>query len=123
MTVGSGYIPFETEEQLERSIETHLRPKNVEKLFNEIQDDRYILETALAGRADILVTANVDDFRKGPAVRLQRNDVVLFPVADLTLVIATPWFTAYWLGQGIVPDSQFIAEHAEDFASYVTPSG
>jgi len=117
LVVGSGYIPFETEEQLRQSIASHLSRPEVDKLFHEVQDDRYVLETALAGRADILVTADVAGFAKGPAVRFQRNDVVLFPFVDRTLVIAAPRFATYWLWQGIVPDAGFIADHPEDFVA------
>ncbi len=92
VSVGSGNIPFETEEQLRSAAESQVRPGNAGKLFNEIQDDRYVLETALAGRADILVTADVADFRKGSAVRFTRDDVLLFPLADRALVIGTPHF-------------------------------
>jgi hypothetical protein len=115
LTVGSRYIPFETEQQLRQALKHQLRPENAAKLFNEIQDDRYVLESALAGRADILVTADVGGFCKGSAVRFARNDVLLFPVADQTLVIGTPHFTSYWLFQGTVPDAAFVAGHPEDF--------
>src|SRR5262249_14027371 len=67
LSVGSGYIPFETEEEWRRSIANHLGRSEADKLFHEIQDDRYVLETALAGRADVLVTADVAGFAKGPA--------------------------------------------------------
>lgn len=115
LSVGSGYIPFETEEQLRQSIANHLSRSEVDKLFHEIQDDRYVLETALAGRADILATGDVAGFARGPAIRLERNDVVLFPLADRTLVIAAPRFVTHWLVQGIVPDAAFIADHPADF--------
>jgi hypothetical protein len=118
LTVGSRYIPFETERQLRQALEHQLRPENATKLFNEIQDDRYVLETALAGKADILVTADVGGFSKGSAIRFARNDVLLFPVAGLTLVIGTPHFASYWLFQGTVPDAAFIAGHPEDFVPH-----
>jgi hypothetical protein len=121
LIVGSGHIPFETEEQLRHSIADHLSRSEADKLFHEVQDDRYVLETALAGRADILVTADVAGFAKGPAVRFQRNDVVLFPFADRTLVIAAPRFVTYWLWQGIVPDADFIVDHPQDFVSIASP--
>jgi hypothetical protein len=100
-----------------------LKQENADKLFHEMQDDRYVLETALAGRADMLVTGDVDDFCRGPAIRLQRRDVVLFPFVGRTLVVATPQFTAYWLDQGIIPDSGFVAAHAEDFSPFVAEAG
>src|SRR5215813_4350916 len=104
LSVGGGYIPFETEEEWRRSLGNHLGRSEADKLFHEIQDDRYVLETALVGRADILVTADVAGFAKGPAVRFERNDVLLFSFADRALVIGSPRFVAHWLSQAIVPD-------------------
>lgn len=115
LPVGAGFGPFETEEQLRQSIEARQRPSETAKLFHEVQDDRYVLETALAGRADILVTADLDDFIRGPAIRLQRPDVAPFPLGDATLVVAKPSFAAHWLRQGVVPDAAFIAARAEAF--------
>lgn len=115
VSVGSRYIPFETEEQLRKAAETQLGPENAEKLFNEVQDDRYVLETALAGRADILVTADLAGFRKGSAVRFTRDDVLLFPLADRALVIASPHFASYWLFQGTVPDAAFVVSRPDEF--------
>jgi hypothetical protein len=115
VSVGSGYIPFETEEQLRGAAESHFRPENVGKLFNEVQDDRYVLETALVGRADILVTADVGGFRKGGAIRFTRDDVLLFPLADRALLIGSPHFASYWLFQGTVPDAAFVASRPDEF--------
>jgi len=115
LSAGSGYIPFETEEEWRRSIANHLGRSEADKLFHEIQDDRYVLETALVGRADILATADVGGFASGPARRFQRNDLVLFPFADRILVIAAPRFVTHWLWQGIVPDAKFVVNHPEDF--------
>lgn len=115
LSVGSGYIPFETEAEWHRSIANHLGRSEADKLFHEIQDDRYVLETALVGRADILATADVAGFAKGPAIQFERNDVLLFPFADRALVVATPRFVARWLSQGVVPDAQFVADNPKDF--------
>lgn len=115
LSVGSGYIPFETEAEWRRSIANHLGRSEADKLFHEIQDDRYVLETALGGRADVLATADVAGFAKGPAIQFERNDVLLFPCADRALVIGSPRFVVYWLSQGIVPDAGFITDNAKDF--------
>jgi hypothetical protein len=115
LSIGSGHIPFETEEELHQSIANHLGRPEADKLFHEIQDDRYVLETALIGRADILATADIAGFAKGPVVQFERNDVLLFPLADRALVIATPRFVVYWLSQGVVPEAQFIADNPKDF--------
>ena len=113
--VGSGYIPFETEEEWRQSIANHLGRPEADKLFHEIQDDRYVLETALAGRADVLATADMAGFARGPVIQFERNDVLVFPFADRNLVIGTPRFVVYWLSQGVVPDAHFIAEKPKDF--------
>jgi hypothetical protein len=115
VTVGTGYIPFETEAELRQAVKAFAGRVDAGRLFNEVRDDRYILETALAGRADILVTANIDDFIRGPAIQLERDDLVMFPFAGRILVIATPTFAAYWLRQGIVPDAAFIAARPDQF--------
>lgn len=117
LPVGPGYVPFETEGDARQAAAADLK-RDDGKLFDEIRDDRYVLETALVGRADLLITCDVRDFRRGPAVRLQRNDVLLFPLADRTLVICSPAFAAYWLGLGVVPDAQFITANPLDFRPY-----
>jgi hypothetical protein len=116
--VGTGYVPFETEADARRAAEAHLRREDGQ-LFDEIRDDRYVLETALVGRADLLVTCDVRDFRRGPAVRFERDDLLLFPLADRTLVICSPAFAAHWLGQGIIPDAGFVAANPLDFRRLV----
>jgi hypothetical protein len=80
-----------------------------------VNDDRYVLETALAGRADILVTSDMDHFRRGPAIKLQRKDLVLYPFEGGNLVIAKPSFAAHWLRLGIVPDATFVAAYPYEF--------
>ncbi len=113
--IGAGFIPFETEAELCQAAAAFADRSDVERLFNEVRDDRYVLETALAGQADILVTANMADFVRGPAIRLERDDVVLYPFAGRMLVIASPAFTAFWLRQGVVPDAAFITAHPAEF--------
>jgi hypothetical protein len=115
IVVGAGYLPFESEAQLAAAIADLAASTDEAKLFNEIQDDRYILETALAGSADILVTSDVSDFARGPAILFHRTDVFLFPFAGRNLVVAKPGFAAFWLRQGWVPDAAFIAGNPQDF--------
>jgi hypothetical protein len=105
VVIGSGYLAFETEDQLKTAIENLAASADTTKLFNEVEDDRHVLQTALAGKADILATSDVDDFAKGGATALERTDVVLFPFAGRTLVIAKPSFVAYWIRRGIAPDA------------------
>ena len=115
IVVGMGHVPFGTEEQVRNSIRTRASPKNADKLFDEIADDRNVLLTALAGEADILATADTDLFTKGDAVALERSDVVLYPFGERTLVVGTPNFVAYWLRQGIIPDYAFVQSRPDDF--------
>jgi hypothetical protein len=120
--VGCDSIPFETEAQLRQSIAAHLGAAEAGKLFHEVQDDRYVLETALAGAADVLATADVNDFARGPTIRFRRNDVLLFPLPERPLVIASPHFTAFWLRQGIVPNAAFVHAHPDGFVPVSEPS-
>jgi hypothetical protein len=115
LAVGSGHVAFETEDQMRAAMATFAVSPDAEKLFDEVKDDRYVLETALAGRADILVTSDIDDFTRGPAIKLQREDLVLYPFAGGHLVIAKPSFAAHWLWQGIIPDATFVSEHPDAF--------
>ena len=115
VVLGSGHVPFETDEQMRASVLVHERRENVDKLFDEVTDDRHVLVAALAGRADILATANMQDFVRGPAVALERDDVALFPWGGRTLVIARPAFVAHWLRQGVVPDHAFVAANPDEF--------
>lgn len=114
IVVGAGHIPFGTEEQVRQAVEQHALPNNANRLFDEITDDRHVLLAALAGRADILATSDTDLFSKG-AIRLEREDVVLYPFQGRTLVIARPSFVAHWLRQGIVPDYAYVQANPDDF--------
>ena len=73
LVLGSGHIPFATEDQNREAARVHGRPENKAKLFDEIEDDRHVLISAIAGRADLLATSDIDDFCRGPAIRLQRS--------------------------------------------------
>jgi len=115
LVVGSGNVAFETEDQMRTAIATFTVSADANKLFDEVNDERYVLETALAGRADILLTSDIDDFTRGPAIKLEREDVVLYPFAGSRLVIAKPRFAAHWLRLGIIPDAAFVEEHPDDF--------
>ena len=115
VVVGSGHIPFETEEQMRKAVETHAGPRNKGKLFNEMEDDRHVLLSALAGRAEILATSDLDDFQRGPSMLMERDDVTLFPNGDAPLVIAKPSFVAFWLRQGVIPDYAFMRGRPDEF--------
>lgn len=65
IVVGSQFVPFERETDMRNAIRAHSRDDQTEKLFDEISDDRNVLLAALAGRAQLLATANLRDFARG----------------------------------------------------------
>jgi len=69
------------------------------------EEDRHVLEVAVAGHADVLATANLDDSTGTnfePLGNLTRA-VVYKPLTAPPLVIAHPDHVATWLRSGIVP--------------------
>ena len=122
LVVGSGHVPFGTEQEVLDSIRTHAEPENADKLFDELADDRNVLLAALAGQADLLATSDADLFTKGNAIALERPDVVLHPFAGRILVVAKPSFVAYWLRLGYVPDQAFVEARPDEFKAKA-PSG
>ncbi len=117
IVVGSGHVPFRSEADIIASLERHAAPGNRDKLLDELSDDRHVLLSALAGRADILATADLADFAAGPVIRFARDDVVVYPMAGHSLVIAQPRFLARWLRLGTVPDAAFIRDNEAEFTS------
>ena len=116
IAVAMGYVPFETEEEMRRSIENFATKGQIaDKLFHETQDDRYVLETAIAGQADILVTLNLQDFARGDIIRFERDDMFVFPFAGKDLVVSKPAFAAHWIARGIVPDAKFVRDNPAEF--------
>ncbi len=77
-------------------------------------EDLDVLETALAARADMLVTGNMRDFVPGPRARIDAEivrtalgaaDVLLVRHARVPqgLVITTPYAAKAWLIDGVLP--------------------
>ncbi len=83
--------------------------------FDEFEEDRHFLLTAMAGRADILVTQNLRHFRRSKAVMFERDDMFVIANAAHRLVVGDPHFAAYWLRQGVVPDSNMVASKPYEF--------
>ena len=109
IAVGAGYVPFADE-----TTERQAAAAKGGKIFDEIEDDRHVLICAVAGDADLLVTSDVDDFRRGPARSVaDRSDVILYPRLGENLVIATPSFARHWLQQGVVPDAELVEDLAQ----------
>jgi hypothetical protein len=81
-------------------------------LFDEVTEDRHVLVTALAGRADVLVTANIADFRTPNWIDLSRDDVFGIHAQGAPLVVCKPGFVARFLRQGIVPSWACLSANA-----------
>jgi hypothetical protein len=95
------------------------QPGSVKKLFDENEDDRYVLLTALTGCADLLVTTNMNDFRRGVIREFGREDMFVISHAHHDLVVAKPFFAAYWLRQGCVPNAAYVYDNPAIFGDPV----
>lgn len=67
------------------------------------QEDQHVLETALAGRADILVTHNIADFMGGDAEDLVAGRWYGVPHGAHRLLIAHTYDGAAWIKGGELP--------------------
>ena len=63
-------------------------------------DDRHVLETAWAGRADILVTANLGDFVQEDDEIVLEGRIYRLSRAGETMILAHPFEAARWLRDG-----------------------
>jgi PIN domain len=73
-------------------------------------EDAHVLETCIAGQADILVTANFKDFLAGDVQVLEENRIAFYPSPKSQLLISHPYVMSGWFRQGkiILPgDQQF----------------
>lgn len=70
------------------------------------EEDAHVLETALAGRADILVTANFDDFLTTKAQVLEPGKVALVETVTRKLLVVHPYRAAEYLRNGGLPLDQ-----------------
>lgn len=118
VVVGSGFVPFASglEAEIAARGMASRTDENVEgRIFDEFEDDRHVLLAAIAGRADILVTANMRDFRRGKMLEYDREDMFVVPGPDHHLLVGTPSFAAHWLRQGINPDWTLVSSHGHEF--------
>ena len=120
VVLGSGYVPFATEQEMLSAVMT-LKRKSAQSpdqapLYDAVEDDRIVFLTALAAKADVLVTDNIQDFRRGSYVDFERSDLILITHGSLELVVARPFFVAHWLRAGLLPDAKFVRAHPNDFA-------
>lgn len=104
--VASGIVPLETEQQYDISKHNHNRfgkPKG--KLFHETQDDRYVLETAIAGRADFLITTNLIDFtRTSLALEIEDGCWKYTTPLQTTLILRPQNAIRYFSGRESYPE-------------------
>ncbi len=73
------------------------------------EEDAHVVETALAGRAHLLVTANFDDFVTTRSRILEPGKVGIVETATARLVVAHPYRAATWLREGMFPDADTVA--------------
>jgi hypothetical protein len=77
------------------------------------EEDRHVLEVAVAGNADVLATANLADFdmagieRAGDGSRIR----IYAPPGRPSLVIAHPDHVRDWLRAGVVPTAGIARRH------------
>ncbi|MEG3437727.1 PIN domain-containing protein, partial [Pannus brasiliensis CCIBt3594] len=68
-------------------------------------EDVHVLETALAGRADFLVTANFKDFRSNDTRILVPDRHAIHVAPSYRLAIVHPYLMGEWLRSGRIPPS------------------
>lgn len=72
-------------------------------------EDAHVLDTALAARADLLVTANFDDFITAKSRIIEPGRVGIVESATAKLVVAHPYQAVTWLREGVFPDAVRVA--------------
>lgn len=68
------------------------------------EEDRHVLETSLAGKADILVTANFADFLVKDVQIIQNNQHAIYFSSEHKFHIVHPFLMIKWLNQGYIPN-------------------
>jgi hypothetical protein len=72
-------------------------------------EDAHVLDTALAGQAHLLVTANFDDFITARSRILEAGKVGIVETATARLVVAHPYRAVAWLRHNIFPEADMVA--------------
>ena len=73
------------------------------------EEDGHVLDTAIAGQAHLLVTANFDDFISAKSKILEPRKVGIVTTANATLVVAHPYRAVSWLQQNMFPDAETVS--------------
>ena len=68
------------------------------------EEDAHVLETALAGKADVLVTVNFKDFISNDTRIIQPARHLIYTAPNHTFHIVHPDLMMEWLRQGNIPD-------------------
>lgn len=68
------------------------------------QEDAHVLETAIAGKANILVTVNFKDFISNDTRIIQPDRHLIYTIPNHAFHIIHPDLMMEWLRQGIIPD-------------------
>ena len=69
----------------------------------EDEEDRHVLETALAEKVDVLITANFKDFLTKETEIIILNQHYIYALSDHKLHIVHPYLMMDWLRQGHIP--------------------
>jgi predicted nucleic acid-binding protein len=77
-------------------------------------EDSHVLDTALAGRAHLLVTADFDDFVTAKSTVVEHERVGIVSTAAHSLVVAHPYRAAAWLRDGRFPQADVLGAARPD---------
>jgi hypothetical protein len=120
LVLGADFVPFASEAETVAAAaalavkRTDRSKRGVAPLFDEITDDRHVLLTAIAGRADALVTANIEDFRIRKSIGFPQDEVFVVQAGNAEVVVCKPGFAARLLRNGIVPSAAYLRAHAAE---------
>ena len=70
----------------------------------EDEEDRHVLETAIAGQVTVLITANFQDFLTKEVQTIVSEKHYIYRSAAHSFHIVHPFFMMNWLKQGQIPD-------------------
>lgn len=125
IVLGSGFVPFATEAEMVTAAKAlkgrSARNPESTPLLDEVEEDRIVYLTAIAAGADVLVTDNMKDFRRGDFREFERDDIIIISHGEREVVVATPFFVANWLRSGIAINADFIRSRPAEFVEKLKP--